>query len=83
MLSLNLLLMLTVLIMSRMFYDYTKSVLENVSFDPELFKKELKKAMKKLLPHELENLRNWLKYYTENKPDLKPYAKSIMEKEFV
>lgn len=30
--------------MSRMIYDYTKKVLERVSFDQQLFIKELKKS---------------------------------------
>jgi hypothetical protein len=30
----------------RMIYDYTKEVLERVSFNPDLFTKELKKAVK-------------------------------------
>lgn len=55
-----------------MIYDYTKSVLERVSFDPVLFIKELRKAVKALLPYELEQLRNWLVYFTDEKPDLKP-----------
>ena len=37
--------------MARMIYDYTKSVLERVSFDPTLFVRELKKAQKVLLPY--------------------------------
>ncbi|HEY4618123.1 MAG TPA: hypothetical protein VIH09_08010 [Flavobacterium sp.] len=57
--------------MSRMIYDYTKEVLERVSFDPKLFIKELKKAIKTLLPYEIEHLRKWLLYYTDEKPELK------------
>lgn len=57
--------------MPRMIYDYTKSVLERVSFDPVLFAKELKKAMKNLLPYELEQLRNWLQYFTSERPELR------------
>jgi hypothetical protein len=57
-------------VMPRMIYDYTKSVLERVSFDPSLFKKELRKALKALLPYELEQLRKWLEYFTTNKPEL-------------
>ena len=57
--------------MPRLIYDYTKSMLENVSFDPSLFKKELRKSMKNLLPSEIEQLNIWLEYYTNNKPDLK------------
>lgn len=57
--------------MSRMIYDYTKSVLERVSFDPLLFTKELKKAIKNLLPYEIERLKKWLLYFTSEKPELK------------
>ncbi len=57
--------------MSRLIYDYTKSVLESVSFNAQLFKKELRKALKALLPFEIEMLKNWLSYFTSNKPDLK------------
>ncbi len=54
-----------------MIYDYTKSILERVSFAPDLFVKELKKAVRDLLPHEMEHLRNWLNYYTKERPELK------------
>ena len=56
--------------MPRLIYDYTKSILERVSFAPDLFVKELKKAVRNLLPHEMERLRNWLLYYTKEKPEL-------------
>jgi len=57
--------------MSRMIYDYTKMVLERVSFDPELFEKELKKALRSLLPYEIEHLKKWLLFFTDEKPELK------------
>ncbi len=57
--------------MPRMIYDYTKSVLERSSFDPVLFMKELKKAIKVLLPYEIEQLTKWLAYFTNEKPELK------------
>lgn len=57
--------------MSRMIYNYTKEVLERVSFDPQLFIRELKKAIKNLLPYEIEQLRRWLQYFTNEKPELK------------
>ncbi len=57
--------------MSRMIYDYTKSVLERVSFDPVLFVRELRKAVKSLLPYEIEQLKKWLQFYTEERPELK------------
>lgn len=53
-----------------MIYDYTKSVLERVSFDPVLFAKELKKAVKNLLPYEIEQLKKWLNYYMKEHPEL-------------
>jgi hypothetical protein len=57
--------------MPRMIYDYTKTVLERVSFDPVLFAKELKKAVKNLLPYEVEQLKRWLQFFTKEKPELK------------
>ena len=59
--------------MSKIMYDYTKSVLERVSFDPMLFCKELEKAIKMLLPYEMEQLREWLLNFTIGKPELKQY----------
>lgn len=52
-------------------FDYTKSVLERVSFDSSLFCKELEKAIKSLLPYEMELLREWLLNFVIEKPELK------------
>ncbi|MGL2986740.1 hypothetical protein ACSVH5_04010 [Flavobacterium sp. RSSA_27] len=57
--------------MSKIMFDYTKSVLERVSFDPILFCKELEKAIRTLLPYELEQLKEWLFDFTYGKPELK------------
>ena len=57
--------------MSKIMFDYTKSVLERVSFDPILFCKELEKAIKSLLPYEMELLREWLLFFVIEKPELK------------
>jgi hypothetical protein len=57
--------------MPRMIYDYTKSELERVCFDPVLFIRKLKKAVKSLLPYEMEQLKKWLVYFTNEKPELK------------
>lgn len=54
-------------------FDYTKSVLERVSFDPILFCKELEKAIRTLLPYEIEQLKDWLFTFTNEKPELKQY----------
>ena len=40
--------------MARAMYEYTKTVLNKVSFDATLFCKEVEKAVRRLLPHELE-----------------------------
>ena len=57
--------------MSRRMFDYTKSVLERVSFDTKLFCKELEKAIKVLLPYEIEQLTEWLLNYTIERPELR------------
>ena len=51
-------------------FEYTKTVLKKVSFNVDLFHKELEKALKRLLPYEIEELTIWLKKYTEKKPEL-------------
>lgn len=56
--------------MARAMFEYTKTVLKKVSFNVELFCKELDKAMERLLPYEIEELRIWLQQYTANKPEL-------------
>lgn len=52
-------------------FAYTKNILERVSFDPLLFCKELEKALKLLLPYEIEQLTEWLLNYTVEKPELR------------
>lgn len=58
--------------MARSMFAYTKHVLESVSFDLQLFKKELKKAMTMLLPYELEQLKAWLSSFVQQHPQLTP-----------
>jgi len=59
--------------MARAFYNFTITVLEKVSFDPELFKKELEKAYVALLPYERLELKIWLKKFMIKNPNLKNY----------
>jgi len=40
-------------------FDYTKLVLQKVSFDKNLFQKELIKAVHHLQPHERQRLKLW------------------------
>ena len=56
--------------MARAMFEYTKTVLKKVSFNSDLFCKELQKALNRLLPHEVQELTIWLKKYTMNKPEL-------------
>lgn len=50
---------------------FTKKILERVSFDPRLFCKELEKALKSLLPYEIEQLTDWLLQFVKEKPELR------------
>ncbi|MEJ2585131.1 MAG: hypothetical protein P8Z38_08805 [Robiginitalea sp.] len=50
--------------------EYTKTVLQKVSFDARLFSRELKKAINRLLPDELKELREWLMLFVTDKPEL-------------
>ncbi len=61
---------------------YTQKVLENVSFDPKLFSKELRKAVEYLLPYEVEILSKWLVTYVKSKPELHESLYLIEEVEY-
>ena len=65
--------------MKRAMFECTKTILSKVSFDPTLFGKELNKAMDRLLPYEVEELKVWLDAYTKNKPELS-HCKVLMDK---
>jgi DNA replication protein DnaD len=56
--------------MARAIFEYSKTVLKKVSFNTDLFCKELEKALKILLPYEIEELTIWVKQFTANKPEL-------------
>ena len=56
--------------MARAMLEYTKTVLQKVSFDSLLFTKEVKKAISVLLPQEVEELKIWLKNFIYDKPEL-------------
>ncbi len=57
--------------MPRAYYTYTLTILEKVSFDPQLFKKELEKAYQSFLPHEKRELKLWLNSFLIKHPELK------------
>ena len=56
--------------MPRHVYAYTIKVLKKVSFNPDLFRKDLKKASEKLLPLEYREFMIWVRNYIQNKPVL-------------
>lgn len=56
--------------MARAMFDYTKTVLSKVSFDVNLFCKELKKALTRLLPYEVEELKVWIDSLIKQNPQL-------------
>jgi DNA replication protein DnaD len=51
-------------------FEYTKTILSKVSFNSELFCRELEKSLQRLLPYEIQELIIWLKQFTANKPEL-------------
>ncbi len=51
-------------------FEYTKTVLNKVSFDTTLFCKEVEKAVKRLLPYELEELRIFIQNLIHQNPEL-------------
>lgn len=56
--------------MTKSFFEYTKTILEKVSFDKELFQKELQKASKLMLPTQRKELLFWLKVLITKNPQL-------------
>lgn len=57
--------------MARAMFTYTKEVLQKVSFDVKLFSKEVQKAAKHLLPHEIAELREFVKSLFKINPELR------------
>ena len=39
--------------------EYTKTILSKVSFDKFLFEKELRKALRTILPEEIDQFKEW------------------------
>ncbi|RKE92252.1 hypothetical protein [Ichthyenterobacterium magnum] len=56
--------------MARAMFEYTKTVLSKVSFDTNLFCKELEKALQRLLPYEIEELKIYIKSLILQNPEL-------------
>ncbi|MHA6280135.1 hypothetical protein ACXYMT_08130 [Salinimicrobium sp. CAU 1759] len=56
--------------MARAMFEYTKTVLNKVSFDVTLFCKEVKKALQRLLPYEIEELKLYIFSLIRQNPEL-------------
>ncbi|WP_027126490.1 hypothetical protein [Gelidibacter mesophilus] len=56
--------------MARAMFEYTKTVLSKVSFDPALFCREVQKAIHRLLPYELEELEIFIRSLIQQNPNL-------------
>ena len=56
--------------MARAMFEYTKEVLKKVSFDVRLFCREVEKAVKRLLPHEIDELRIFINSLIHKNPEL-------------
>lgn len=56
--------------MARAMLEYTKTILNKVSFDANLFCKEVQKAAARLLPYELEELRIYILSMVQQNPEL-------------
>ncbi len=56
--------------MARAMLEYTKTVLKKVSFDATLFCKEVQKAVERLLPYEIEELKIFIQSIVQQNPEL-------------
>lgn len=70
--------------MKRSFLDYYKLILDKVSFDQQLFRKELAKALKTIEHHEVDDLLQWLneKGYRDRDLVLDPIRQGIGKRNF-
>ena len=66
--------------MGQLNYDFTKSLIIKVSNNKELFIKEIMKSSKILLPHERDNLINWLFYFTADKLETQKWFYELLDK---
>ncbi|WP_166965021.1 hypothetical protein [Yeosuana marina] len=56
--------------MARAMLEYTKTVLKKVSFDAALFCREVQKAIERLLPYEIEELKIFIHSLVRQNPEL-------------
>ena len=51
-------------------FEYTKTILNKVSFDVNLFCREVEKALERLLPYEIQELKIYIDSLIQKNPDL-------------
>jgi len=68
--------------MARAFLDYTKTVLKKVSFSSELFNVELTKALERLLPYEIFELKHWILDQFKDEPQLESCLVKVKQIDF-
>lgn len=56
--------------MARAMLEYTKTILHKVSFDATLFCREVQKAVERLLPYEIEELKIFIQSLILQNPEL-------------
>jgi hypothetical protein len=56
--------------MARAMLEYTKTILHKVSFDVSLFCKEVQKAVQRLLPYEIQELKLFILSLVQQNPEL-------------
>ena len=56
--------------MARAMLEYTKIILKKVSFDANLFCREVQKALQRLLPYEIEELKVFIQTMCLQNPEL-------------
>lgn len=56
--------------MPRAMLEYTKVILNKVSFDTALFCKEVQKALQRLMPYEIEEIKIYIQSIIQENPNL-------------
>tara|TARA_R110000868_G_scaffold411695_1_gene707626 strand:- start:2293 stop:2490 length:198 start_codon:yes stop_codon:yes gene_type:complete len=56
--------------MARAMLEYTKTILHKVSFDVSLFCREVQKALTRLLPYEIEEIKLFILSLVQQNPEL-------------
>ena len=69
--------------MGLMLFNNVKSAIVKVSNNKDNFVKEVIKASKVLLPHEKDNLINWLFFFTADKPEAQKWLYEVLDKDIL